>query len=79
MRKSLALLAVVVTVSSVASAQTYVRGYVRNNGIYVSPHFRSYNDGNQFNNWSYRGNSNPFTGTKGYRSYQPYSFNSYRY
>lgn len=44
------------------NAQVYVRGYYRSNGTYVHPHYRSSPDGNPYNNWSYPGNINPYTG-----------------
>ncbi|WP_420150234.1 peptidoglycan-binding domain-containing protein [Spirosoma sp.] len=43
-------------------AQVHVRGYYRSNGTYVQPHYRSNPDGNPYNNWSYPGNTNPYTG-----------------
>ena len=45
-----------------ANAYVHVRGYYRKNGTYVSPHYRSNPDGNPYNNWSFPGNVNPFTG-----------------
>jgi hypothetical protein len=39
-----------------------VRGYVKSNGTYVAPHMRSAPDGNPYNNWSFPGNTNPYTG-----------------
>jgi Putative peptidoglycan binding domain len=39
-----------------------VRGYVRKDGTYVAPHYRSSSDGNPYNNWSFPGNTNPYTG-----------------
>jgi len=42
-----------------------VRGYFRSNGTYVAPHFRSAPDGYFWNNYSAKGNVNPFTGTVG--------------
>lgn len=53
---------------------TYVKGYFRKNGTYVSPHYRSAPDGNAFNNWSTIGNVNPYTGKEGTRD--PYSSGS---
>ena len=54
-------------------AQNRVRGYYRKDGTYVQPHYRSKPDGNPFNNWSTKGNVNPYTGKPGtknpYRSY----------
>jgi hypothetical protein len=40
----------------------YVRGYFRKDGTYVRPHYRSAPDGNPYNNWSFPGNVNPYTG-----------------
>lgn len=43
-------------------AQVSVKGYYRKNGTYVQPHMRSSPDGNPYNNYSYPGNTNPYTG-----------------
>ena len=45
-----------------AEAAVSVRGYYRKNGTYVRPHYRSNPDGNPYNNWSFPGNTNPYTG-----------------
>lgn len=45
-----------------ADASVRVRGYYRKDGTYVQPHYRSNPDGNPYNNWSYPGNTNPYTG-----------------
>ena len=54
-----------------------VRGYTRSNGTYVAPHYRSSPDGNFSNNWSTKGNINPYTGEEGTLNYKqttyPYS------
>jgi len=47
------------------AADVHVRGYYRNDGTYVRPHMRSSPDGNVFNNWSTKGNVNPYTGKTG--------------
>jgi hypothetical protein len=53
-----------------ASAYVYVHGYYRwNTGTYVTPHYRTNPDSYLWNNWSSRGNYNPFTGRIGYRSW----------
>jgi hypothetical protein len=41
------------------------KGYVRKNGTYVAPHYRTNPDHSKANNWSTRGNVNPYTGKKG--------------
>jgi hypothetical protein len=53
-------------VSGQAEAAQRVNGYIEKNGTYVSPSYRSKADGVRFNNYSTKGNSNPFTGKKGY-------------
>lgn len=47
---------------SIAYADVYVHGYTRKDGTYVSPHYRSNPDSSPYNNWSYPGNTNPYTG-----------------
>ena len=49
---------------------SYVRGYYRSNGTYVQGHHRSARDGNVYNNWTTKGNTNPYTGKEGTR--EPY-------
>src|SRR3712207_5065541 len=43
-------------------AAVKVNGYFRKDGTYVQPHYRSNPDGNPYNNYSFPGNTNPFTG-----------------
>jgi hypothetical protein len=47
------------------SQSTNVKGYVKKDGTYVAPHKRSAPDKNFNNNWSTKGNSNPYTGKPG--------------
>src|SRR3954447_20231388 len=61
----------VVTVSVHGADSVYVRGNVRQSGTYVAPHYRSAPDHNFYNNWSTKGNVNPFTGTAGTRVTPP--------
>lgn len=51
-----------IIVSTICNAQVHVKGYYRKDGTYVHPHIRSNPDGNPYNNWSYPGNVNPYTG-----------------
>lgn len=62
-----ALAAIAVAVGE-SHAATRVGGSVRSNGTYVMPHVRSNSDGRAFNNYSTRGNVNPYTGRTGTRS-----------
>ena len=50
------------SITTIAFADVWVRGYYRKNGTYVSGHWRSDPDGNPYNNWSFPGNINPHTG-----------------
>lgn len=60
MRTILIFLTLLMTLQSFA--QVKVKGYYRKDGTYVKPHYRSNPDGNPYNNWSYPGNTNPYTG-----------------
>ena len=51
-----------------------VKGYYRSNGTYVQPHYRTSPDNSLLNNYSTKGNVNPYTGSKGYVS--PYGNSS---
>jgi len=51
-----------------AFAGTHVRGYTRKNGKYVAPHYRSHKDHTKRNNYSTKGNVNPYTGKKGQKN-----------
>ena len=44
-----------------------VSGYTRRNGTYVRSHRRTRANRTQRNNWSTRGNRNPYTGKRGYK------------
>ena len=56
---------VLISFSFSAFADVSVRGYTRQNGTYVQPSHRSNPDGNPNNNWSTKGNTNPYTGREG--------------
>lgn len=44
----------------------YVNGYYRQNGTYVQPHYQTQPNNNVYDNYSTRGNQNPYTGQRGY-------------
>ncbi|MDD5451103.1 MAG: hypothetical protein PHT49_04340 [Desulfovibrionales bacterium] len=44
---------------------THVRGYTKKRGTYVAPHRKTAPDKSKINNWSSKGNINPYTGKKG--------------
>ena len=53
--------------ASVAEGAAKTRGYMKKNGTYVMPHYKSKRDGTRLNNYSTKGNVNPYTGKKGYK------------
>lgn len=57
-----------------ALGQVQVRGYVRKDGTYVAPHYRTPADGNFYNNWSTFGNVNPYTGRPGTKVSPPANY-----
>ncbi len=56
------------SLTSVSNAQALqrVRGYTTKKGTYVTPHFKTSPNKTKFDNFSTKGNVNPFTGKKGY-------------
>jgi hypothetical protein len=52
---------------SASTSDVAVRGYYRSDGTYVQPHMRSAPDNTRSNNFSSRGNTNPYTGARGTR------------
>ena len=74
MLKKILISLVLFSIATPAFSQTYVRGYYRNNGTYVQPHYRSSPDSSILNNWSTKGNINPYTGKEGTKNpYLDYS------
>lgn len=55
------------------NADTFVQGHYRGDGTYVQPHMRSDPNDTVRDNWSTKGNVNPYTGEEGTRDYD--SFN----
>lgn len=46
-------------------AADYVHGYTRSNGTYVEPHYKTSPNNSTFDNYSTKGNVNPYTGAAG--------------
>ena len=66
MKKLIAALGVALSMGiNAAQAAVHVHGYIRQNGTYVQPYYRSNPDGNVNNNWSTYPNVNPYTGAIG--------------
>ncbi len=78
MRKVLILALLLVIASPVFSAQR-VKGYYKSNGTYVKPYYKTSPDNRTYNNYSAKGNYNPYTGKTGTRNYNSYSAKSYGY
>jgi hypothetical protein len=53
----------ILTISALADA--YVHGYYRSNGTYVEPYHRTDPNNTPNDNWSTKGNVNPYTGQEG--------------
>lgn len=66
----------ILTPNSVEAA-TRVRSYIKKNGTYVAPHYKTLPNKSKFDNYSTRGNINPFTGKKG--TVNPFKFTPKRY
>ena len=64
--------------STVNYNTTTVSGYSRSNGTYVQPHVRTMPNTTNWDNFSTKGNYNPFTGSTGYRA-KDYSRDAYNY
>ena len=64
--------------STVNYNTTTVSGYTRSNGTYVQSHVRTMPNNTNWDNFSTKGNSNPFTGSTGYRA-RDYSSSAYNY
>ena len=79
--KRFALLGLVL-VASAAMAQVNVNGYYRADGTYVAPYTRTAPNNSRMDNYSTRGNVNPYTGRAGtenpYPTYTPAPMPTYQ-
>ena len=64
MKSAIVFIVATVAVSS-ALAQTYVRPHVTKNGTYVEGHMRTAPNSTNLDNYSTKGNVNPYTGQAG--------------
>lgn len=71
MRKLVLALIGALMLPTAVSAQVHVKGYVKKDGTYVAPYVRSSPNNTTLDNYSTRGNVNPYTGKVGTRD--PYS------
>lgn len=63
--------------SNLNSNSTYVKGYYKSNGTYVQGYYRTKSNNTNLDNYSTKGNINPYTGASGTRAidYSPESYN----
>ena len=59
------LIASLVLVAGSVQAQEYVQGYYRADGTYVQGYYRSAPNNTTLDNYSTKGNTNPYTGQQG--------------
>lgn len=64
-RVAVAALLSATALGALAAGQHNVNGHTRRDGTYVAPHQRTNPDSSRTNNWSSRGNTNPYTGKEG--------------
>lgn len=78
MKRIVMAVTVALLFSAGASAQVHVKGYVTKNGTYVAPYTRSSPNSTTLDNYSTKGNINPYTGKVGTKvPYpNPYSYGS---
>ena len=76
MMKRTCLFMALASIGSIATAQSshYVHGYSRSDGTYVQPHMQTNPNSTPMDNWTTRGNVNPYTGQAGTRD--PYGSSS---
>lgn len=78
--KKLVLLSLFILLCIPANADQFVNGYYREDGTYVQPHYRTNANYTKYDNYSTRGNYNPYTGQKGtqdplkIKQYKRYSY-----
>jgi hypothetical protein len=66
MKKFVTIIALIsVAAPALAAGSHYTRGYTRRDGTYVTPHYSTNPDSTKLNNWSTKGNYNPYTGKPG--------------
>ena len=67
MKKLLVLVIAFCVIPNICSAE-YVSGHYRSNGTYVEGYHRSDRNNTKLDNYSTKGNTNPYTGEKGYKN-----------
>jgi hypothetical protein len=66
--KKLLIILTILCLTSPANAQIKMQqGYIKKDGTYVQPHIKTKADGNIYNNFSTKGNKNPYNNKAGYK------------
>lgn len=70
--KKILVLSLLVFGCNAAIADSNVRGYVKKDGTYVAPHVKTSPNNTTLDNYSTKGNTNPYTGKPGTKDpYKP--------
>ena len=75
--KTIIALALAAAFATPALADQYVKGHTRSDGTYVAPYVRSSPNNVQYDNYSTKGNSNPYTGERGSQRDTTYDYKPY--
>jgi len=65
MKRTLCAIAVAALAFSAHASDTYVKGYVKADGTYVPGHYKTEPNATKLDNYSTKGNVNPYTGKAG--------------
>jgi hypothetical protein len=65
------LAAMLLMTAAIATAQVHVNGYTKKDGTYVAPHQRTAPNTTTLDNYSTKGNVNPYTGQPGTKNPAP--------
>lgn len=81
MKKLLTLFLIFIfsSISAIAVQNQKVKGYTKKNGTYVNSYNRTKSDRKMYNNYSTKGNYNPYTSKKGYKQEKNKTFNNRGY
>jgi len=80
MNVRVALCALLLPFAALAQNSHQVQGYVKKDGTYVAPHQATNANSTKLDNWSTKGNVNPYTGKEGTKdpyavpAYKPYTY-----
>ena len=75
LKKIIIIFSILIITSLSVIADTYVKGYTKSDGTSVKGHYRSSPNGTVTDNYSYYGNTNPYTGKTGSNKYKNYYSN----